>query len=1449
MAAFWAIPLVAVLNMDSKFVSSASCAEPEYIVESAWLELAPFAFWLTDALRPKVFVELGTHRGFAYFVFCQALKALGSSSRAYAVDTWVGDAHAGYYGEDVFETVSKHNNIYADFSTLLRCTFNEALSRFDDKTIALLHIDGCHYYEDVAENYASWLPKLVDDAIVLFHDISVHERDFGVWKLFDELKTRHPNFYFEHGHGLGLIAPNRLPQALEPLFNLKAEDADEVRRIYAALGAAISTRRHEEEIDPIRQELNREHRLALDQNANLGRMKSRIQQLLDERAGLLRELDRVYRRPFKPLKYWGLYLLLKALSATSKPFSRRASERFSRSAKRRYPRRFKTSLTASSNPQLQAAGFRWASPEPAPPFVQKQTPQFWFYVGDTVDWLKNHDLLTGVGRVSTELFFGAMTAQQLSGGLAPCVFNHSKSRLEYTPAEDFTALVSQRSDGAIRLPEDAGTGPSRKGPEPGDHVFFTGLVWTPMFEPIFKDLAKRGISFSILIHDIIPVEYPELVSREYAQGFERWLIAAVNSADVLYVSNIFARDQIERWALLNGVQIRADFTVVPFGLRKPEPASRAKGRPADGALSRVKWDRFVLSVGTIDRRKNQKLLCEAWVELARIHPAEKLPQLVLVGRDDIGIETVSASVAELVRQGQILVLSGVADADLGALYGACLVTCFPSLAEGYGLPVAESLAFGKLCITSDLPEIRAHAGDLAWYFPPGDREALVELVSRVIVAPGVLVGAERDIATEFRAPTWRESFEALHRAAVASLASPTAAVAYGRQKESVPCESQTTPSTALRRAANWCNEAAPMVSILIINWNAASLTLECIRHIWAETEGYPYEIIVVDNGSRPDDVSHLRQLAPGIRLIEIGCNRFFGEANNIAAEAAKGDYICLLNNDAFVAPGWLPALMSALKSDESAGAAGPLFLFPDGSVQEAGGYVDEGGYPVRRGRGDAVADPSYLHQSDVDYISAAAFLMSRDLFLKIGGFDLTYEPAYYEDTDLCMKIHAMGRKVLFVPAARVVHIEGASANGDPAAEARRKHLGDLNRGKFVARWGDYLRTRDLDRLAPLQSQFLQETHFKDEPQIVKGEGALPVAVLFTPFALTPGGGERYLLSLAQALAPSHQVILATPCRYSRARLRQLSIELGLDLSRLILRTEQDLHDAPAADLLVAMGNYLVPPIRPLARKNLYHCQFPFPLPDHRAPTPEECSRLTSFDSIVVNSEFTRKNFLDAGRRFKTSCPPVHVLYPPVPQFEGSPDSKKRMILNVGRFLAGGHGKRQDLLIEAFKRVLAAVDQPVELHFAGSSIPSPEHMKYLSNLEAAAQGLPVYFHINSSRRQLETLYSDAAIYWHGTGLGVNLSKHPSNAEHFGISIAEAMSAGAAPFAFNAGGAREIISDGENGFLYDGLDELVASTVALLSPGRQRVLIEIGWKAKRSAKAFSIDAFSKKAKVLI
>ncbi|HYI32431.1 MAG TPA: class I SAM-dependent methyltransferase [Glaciibacter sp.] len=265
------------------WIRDTSYWKPRHLVPSAWHEHAPFAYWLVDAIRPASIVELGTHSGFSYFVFCEAVTRLGLNTRTWALDTWEGDDHAGFYGEDVFTSVSSINAGYAQFSTLLRGYFDDSLDSFEDGSVDLLHIDGRHGYDDVRHDFETWLPKMSARGVVILHDIAEHQEGFGVWRLWDEISERYPSFAFAHGHGLGVLAVgSHVPEALLSFLDSSPDRAEAVRSVYEDLGAAVSLQ-YSVELQAARTQPLCEHNEEADQQ--LARAAERIhdlQQQIDE---------------------------------------------------------------------------------------------------------------------------------------------------------------------------------------------------------------------------------------------------------------------------------------------------------------------------------------------------------------------------------------------------------------------------------------------------------------------------------------------------------------------------------------------------------------------------------------------------------------------------------------------------------------------------------------------------------------------------------------------------------------------------------------------------------------------------------------------------------------------------------------------------------------------------------------------------------------------------------------------------------------------------------------------------------------------------------------------------------------------------------------------------------------------------------------------------------------
>ena len=204
--------------------------------QSAWIGHAPFLKFLIRELRPKTFVELGVHNGFSYFVGCQAIKECGIEANAFAIDHWAGDEHAGIFDDSTFQAVTKLNQQYLHFSTLLRMSFSQASSRFELNSIDLLHIDGFHSYESIKEDFETWISRVSTNGIVLLHDIHVRRNTFGVYRYWEEIRSQYKTIEFVGAHGLGVIFLGEIPLGdLQVLFNYAQEGS--LGRIQGTFGS------------------------------------------------------------------------------------------------------------------------------------------------------------------------------------------------------------------------------------------------------------------------------------------------------------------------------------------------------------------------------------------------------------------------------------------------------------------------------------------------------------------------------------------------------------------------------------------------------------------------------------------------------------------------------------------------------------------------------------------------------------------------------------------------------------------------------------------------------------------------------------------------------------------------------------------------------------------------------------------------------------------------------------------------------------------------------------------------------------------------------------------------------------------------------------------------------------------------------------------------------------
>ena len=245
----------------------------------------------------------------------------------------------------------------------------------------------------------------------------------------------------------------------------------------------------------------------------------------------------------------------------------------------------------------------------------------------------------------------------------------------------------------------------------------------------------------------------------------------------------------------------------------------------------------------------------------------------------------------------------------------------------------------------------------------------------------------------------------------------------------------------------------PRASIVLPVHNQLALTLHCLHALERSGDRAAFEVLLVDDASTDDTPARLSTVS-GLRYFRTPDNIGFIGACNFGAAQARGDMLVFLNNDTIVQPGWLDSLLATFDRFPDTGLAGSKLVYPDGRLQEAGGIVHADGQPANYGRFQDPLDPRFNFVRQADYCSGAALAIPRALFASLDGFDPYFSPAYFEDTDLAMRVRARGLKVRYQPASVVVHLEGGTSGTDTRRGIKAYQASNML--KFRERWQSVL---------------------------------------------------------------------------------------------------------------------------------------------------------------------------------------------------------------------------------------------------------------------------------------------------------------------------------------------------------------------------------------------------------
>jgi glycosyltransferase involved in cell wall biosynthesis len=292
----------------------------------------------------------------------------------------------------------------------------------------------------------------------------------------------------------------------------------------------------------------------------------------------------------------------------------------------------------------------------------------------------------------------------------------------------------------------------------GDVFVLLGAFWQDWdhFDRMRTAVFVNDMKFAFMIHDLIPITHPHWFSQRHVSLWSSTLKDMLRITDFIFTNSHFTADEVREFAKDNSIEIGP---ITPLRFGDPVFAQVAEtAKPDTAGNLQYRGSNFVLMVSSFEIRKNHKFLLPIWRRLLRELGRENTPDLVLIGKS-AGSEFQALLDDNPELKGKIVILNRVSDEQLAAYYRRSLFTVLPSLAEGWGFPIAESLSFGKVCVTSNIGGIPEVGGDLVSYYADTDLKSAYDLIRNLIIDPAERARLESRIAIEYRRSEWGTAAE------------------------------------------------------------------------------------------------------------------------------------------------------------------------------------------------------------------------------------------------------------------------------------------------------------------------------------------------------------------------------------------------------------------------------------------------------------------------------------------------------------------------------------------------------------------------------------------------------------------------------------------------------------------------------------------------------------------